>query len=127
MPFDPYMEQALLNWCTGAGAATQPTGRFIGFETGSGQYSASSPAQMFRKTATFQAASTGVSASVSLSAAVTCSPATVTNTQSVIGWALYNSTSAGSRLMYGSITATQTLQSNSGIAFTAPNLIITLA
>lgn len=124
MPFDLYIEKALLDWCTGAASVTRPTNRFLGFESGSPRYSSDSPAQVFRSTVSFQAANSGVSASASLGQSVSASCST---TCTVFGWALFNSTSGGTRLVYGTLTATQTLRAGSQVAFRASNLVISLA
>jgi hypothetical protein len=127
MPFDPYIQKALLDWCTGAAAVTRPTARFFGFESGSPVFSADSAAPVFRSTASFQAASTivgGASVSATMLAAISCSAST---TCTVFGWGLYASTSGGSRLMYGTLTSTHSLLVGSQAGITAPNLIITLA
>lgn len=124
MPFDPYMQKALLDWCLGGATPTRPTNWFIGFETTSPTSVSDFAAPGSRATATFQSASTGVSASASLKAALTC---TMTAACTVIGWAVYNSSSGGQRLMYGTLTASQTCASGDAPAFVAANLKITLA
>ena len=124
MAFDAYMQKALLDWCFGGAAVSQPTGRFIGFASGSPTSVSDSAAPGYRATATFQAASTGVSASVSLKAALTC---THTAACTIYAWNVYNSTSGGQRLAYGTITLSQSQASGDACAFTAVNLKITLA
>ena len=126
MPFDPYIQKALLDWVTGAATPVQPTGLFLGFESGSPTSASSSAAPLFRNTVSFQAASTagGGSASVSLSAIVTCS---ATANCTLFGWGLFASTSGGQRYMYGTLSATQTMLSGSAAFFGPANLIITLS
>lgn len=124
MPLDPYIEQALLNWCTGAAAVTRPTARFVNFESGSPQYSADSAAPVFRSTMSFAAAISAGSASASNNGSVSCSASSVCT---IYGWALYNSTSGGSRLVYGTLTASHSLRSGSQAGFAAGGLVITMA
>ena len=45
----------------------------------------------------------------------------------IFGWNLYDATSAGNRLAFGTITASMTCLSGDAMAFTAANLKITLA
>ena len=124
MPFDPFIEQALLNWCTGAAAVTRPSGWFIACESGVPNYSSDSLAPMSRGTLTFQAASTGVSASVSLSAGAACSASAAAT---ITGWAIFNSSSGGQRLMYGTLASSTGIHVGSGASFSPANLKITLA
>ena len=124
MPFSAYMEKALLDWSMGGATPTQPVGRFIGFATGTPTTAGASEGPLLRETATFQTASSGVSASASLKAALTCT-ATAACTPNC--WLLWDATSNGNLLAWGTLTATQTLLSADAIAFTAANLKITLA
>lgn len=126
MPFDTFIQKALLDWNTGAASVTRPTGRFVGLESGSARFSSDSPAQCFRTTALFAGAVSVAGspfAQVTNSAAATLSCSAVCT---VFGFAIYNSTSGGQRLMYGSLTATQTLRIGSHGVFAANTLRIFL-
>jgi hypothetical protein len=128
MPFDPYIQKALLDWCTGAASVTRPTAWFLAFESGTPTYSGDSQAPLFRSTISFMPASTqagGGSATVSNRLVVTCSPASSSCT--VFGWAVWNLTSGGTRLAWGTLSANHSLLSGSGVAFAAANLKIILA
>ena len=121
---DAYLAKALLDWALGGATVTQPVGRFIGGASGSPTSVSGSAAPGYRATVSFQTASTGPSASASLKAAATF---THTAACTIYGWNLYDNTSAGNRLMYGTITLSQSQASGDAIAFTAANLKITLA
>lgn len=126
-PGTPYIDKALLDWCTGAASVTRPVGRFVGLASGTPNYSSDSQAPIFRTTASFQAASTiaaAASASASMLAAVSLSCSTVCT---VFGWNLYDNTSAGTRLMFGTLTASQTMRTGSNAIFSAASLKISLA
>lgn len=131
MPFDPYIQQALLNWSTGAQAVVRPSARFFRWQSGSPQYSAtagSSDAGCTCSTLSFAAASTcpgNGSATVSNAQilSLSCSVAG----QTIFGWAVYYSSQGGSRLAYGTLPNTSTLQVASNGAITAGALRITMA
>ena len=131
MPFDPYIQQALLNWSTGAQSVTRPTARFLRFQSGSPVYSAtagSSDAGCTCSTFSFAAASTcpgNGSATVSNAQilSLSCSAAG----QTIFGWAVYYSSQGGSRLAFGTLPNTSTLRTGSNGIFTAGALIISMA
>lgn len=124
MPFDNYIQKALLDWGTGAASVTRPTGLFVGFESGTAQYSSDSPAQVFRSSIGFGAASTGATGSVTNNIALSLSCST---NCTVFGWGVYASTSGGSRLAYGTLTASHTLRAGSFGGFAGGGLTVTLA
>ncbi len=131
MPFDPYIQCAVINWTTGAGAAVRPSARFLRFQSGSPQFSAtagSSDAGCTCSTFSFAEASTcpgNGSATVSNAQilSLSCSAAG----QTVFGWAVYYSSQGGSRLAYGTLPNTSTLRVGSNGIFTAGALRITMA
>jgi hypothetical protein len=124
MPFDPYIEQALLNWCTGAAAVTRPSAWFLAMESGIPNYTSDSLAPMSRGTMTFQAASTGVSASVSLKAGATCS---ATAAATITWWAMFNSSAGGQRLAYGQNGGSTGIHVGSGASISPASFKLTLA
>jgi hypothetical protein len=124
MPLSLYTQKALLDWCTGGAAVTRPAGLFVDFQSGTPTYSSVSAAPVFRNTITFGAAVTGATASASNAAVVSCS---ASSSCTIFYWELNNSTSAGTRLAYGSLTASHSLLAGSQAGFAAGGLIITLA
>lgn len=127
MPLDPYLAKALLDWSLGGATPTRPVARFIGFASGSPTTASDSPAPLTRRTATFSPAfSPGGSAALSAN----CT-ASATANGTVFGWFLYDSGQNGTRLMFGTLTATQTIRSGSAAFFAAGvgagSLIITIS
>lgn len=127
MPFDSYLAKACLDWSLGGATPTRPVGRFLSFASGTPTTVNDSAAPITRVTATFSAAASPAG-SVGLSANVTCS---ATANCTVFYWNLYDANAAGNRLMYGSLTASQTIRSGSAAFFVAGvgtgSLRITLA
>jgi hypothetical protein len=115
MPLTPFLAQALLDWSLGGATPTQPAARFIGLASGTSDTANGSPAPMFRRTATFSAAASPAG-SVVLAANATMS---ATADTTVFYWQLYDATSAGNRLMFGSLTASHTVRSGSAVFFVA--------
>jgi hypothetical protein len=124
MPFDPYVEKALLNWCTGAAAVTRPVAWFIAMESGVPNYTSDSLAPMSRGTLSFQSASTGVSASVSLKAGAACSASAAAT---ITWWAIFNLSSGGTRLMYGANGGSTGIHVGSGASISPASFFLTLA
>jgi hypothetical protein len=84
-----------------------------------------SAAPVYRATVTFQSASTGVSASCTNKNAVSCSGTALCT---LYGWNLYDATSGGNRLAYGTMTASMTIRTVGDQVYFAPgNLTITMA
>lgn len=113
MPVTPYLAKALLDWSLGGATPTRPVGRFIGFASGTPDTANDSAAPMFRITATFSAASSPIG-TAALSAALTCS---CTANCTVFYWNLYDGTTASTRLMFGTLTASKTIRSGSAAFF----------
>jgi hypothetical protein len=115
MPLTPYLAKALLDWSLGGATPTQPAARFIGLASGTPDTANDSAAPMFRRTATFSSASSPIGSAV-LSAACTIS---ATANCTVFYWNLFDGTTASTRLMFGSLTASHTIRSGSAAFFVA--------
>lgn len=120
------MAKNVLDWITGAAAATQPAGRWLQWATGSpNQAGASDGAFSSRRTVTFAAAN---SPQGSATNAAAVSGATASAAATVRGWNLYDSSVGGTRLAYGTLTATLGCKSGTDCpAFGAGGLKITIA
>jgi hypothetical protein len=124
MPFDPYIEKALLDWTTGAAAVTAPSGRWIQWATASptSQSPFDGPFSP-RFTVTFAGANSPQGSVTNLNAIT----GTATAAATAVGWNLYNSSVGGSRLAYGTLSAIVGCKSADNPAFGAGGLIITLS
>lgn len=122
----PYMAKQMLDWCLGGAAATRPSSRLVGWATGSPNTNGDSAGPWTRVTFSPAAASTPAgSGSVSNRAAMT-SRATAIGT--ALGWNMYDATSGGNRLFFGTVTASLGCASSADLAaFAAGGLKITLS
>lgn len=103
MALTTYMEKQFLDWCLGGATATQPTGRFLQWATGSPNTDGASDGPFVsRVTCTFAAANSP-QGTVTNVAAVT--GATGTAAATVVGWNLYDAAAAGNRLAFGTLAA----------------------
>lgn len=125
MPFTPYMEKAVIDWITGAAAATRPGGRWIQWATASPTTaSAFDGAFTSRVTVSFAPAN---SPQGSATNALACSGATCSAAATAVAWNIYESSVGGSRLAYGTLTASLGCKSaTDNPAFGAGALKITL-
>lgn len=126
MPFTQYAQKALLDWLTGAAAVSQPPGRWIQFATASPRSdSAFDGPFTSRQTVTFAGANSP-QGSVTNAAALTCGVATAAATP--VGWNLYDRSVGGTRLAYGTLSASIGCKSgNDNPAFIAGGLKITIS
>lgn len=126
MPLTAFAEKQVLDWWTGAAAASPPGGRWIQWATGSpNDNGASDGAFSSRRTITFGAANSP-QGSVTNAAAV--SGATASAAATCFGWNLYESSVGGNRWAYGTLSASISCRSNTDCpAFGAGGLKITIA
>ncbi len=123
MPIDPYYEKAMLDWCTGAAAATAPGGRWLQWATQSPTSQSSFDGPFLnRQTVTFAAANSPAGNATNLNAI----SGTATAIGTAVGWNIYESSAGGRRIAYGTLDATVGCASGNNISFRAGNLSITL-
>jgi len=125
MPFDPYIEKAIIDWITGAGSPTRPPGCWIQWATASpNETSAFDGAFTSRRTVTFAPANSPQGSVTNLAA---ISGATPSAAATAVGWNIYDRSVGGTRLMYGTLTAALGCKSaNDNPTFAAGGLKITL-
>ena len=128
-PLTDVFEKALLDWVTGAAAVTQPQTRWISLATAAPTSESSfdgpfSNAQGGRATVTFAGANSPAGSVTNLNAfsniTATAAPA------SVGGWNLWNSSAGGTRIAYGTATATIGVKSGDNVGIAAGAIKITL-
>jgi hypothetical protein len=123
MPFTSYLSKQILDWTTGAAAATQPPGRWLQFATGSPNDAGASDGPFSpRITVSFAAANSPQGSATSLNAATN----TATAAGTALGWNLYDRSVGGTRIAYGTFSAGIGCKSADNPAIGAGALTITL-
>jgi hypothetical protein len=115
MPVSAFLAKALLDWTLGGATPTRPTSVFLGLASGTPTTVSGSEGPFTRVSATFSAASSPIG--TCLLSAVATVLATANGT--AFYWLLWDSAAGGDLLMYGPLTASQTLRSGSGGFFNA--------
>ena len=130
MPLSDVFEKALLDWVTGGASVTRPATRWISLATAAPTSESSfdgpfSNAARGRATVTFAAANSPQGSATNLNAfsniTATAAPA------SVFGWNLWNSSSGGTRIAYGTATAAIGAKSGDNIGIAAGAIKIVLS
>ena len=127
-----YMEKAMLDWCLGGAAATQPTTRAIGLSLGSPTSTSGSEwtgTGMTRATMAFGAAASPAGSATNASA-LTFGP--ITSAASVSGIQIWDTISgttlnAGNMLWYGLLATPRTVASGDYLVLGSAALTLTLA
>jgi hypothetical protein len=124
-PLTDVGEKLLLDWVLGGATPTRPATRWISFATASPNITSAfdGPIQS-RMTVTFASANSPQMSVTNLNAV---SNITATAACTVVGWSLWNSSSGGTRLAYGTATAAIGCKANDNIAIGAGAIKITLA
>jgi hypothetical protein len=124
-PITDVMEKAMLDWVLGGAAATRPSTRWISMATASPNVTSAfdGPFQS-RNTVTFAAANSPAMSVTNLNnlSLMTCSAAAT-----VVGWNIWNSSSGGTRLFYGTMTAAIGCKSGDNVQIGAGALKIVLS
>jgi hypothetical protein len=124
-----YLRKAMLDWCLGGAAATQPSARFISWATGSPNTDGASDGPFSvngvgaRKTCTFAAANSPQGSCTNVAA---ISGGTATAIATILGWNLWDAAAAGNRLAFGTMTVSVGCASGDIISVAAGALKITL-
>jgi hypothetical protein len=118
VPLDPFARKLLLDWVLGGAAATQPGSRWVSYATQSPTtQSAFDGPFRSRGTLKYAAANSPQMSATILSSA---SPqGTSTAIMTAVGWNMWNSSSGGQRLMYGTFGASVGMASNDTIVIAA--------
>lgn len=121
-----FLAKAYLDWALQGATPTRPAAMFIGFATATPNATSDFAGPVVRKTCTFGAASTQGSptATASNRAAISC---TATAICTLVGFNLYDATSSGNRLMWGTLTATLGCASADVPAFAAGGLTVIMS
>lgn len=126
-----FLSQALLNWTTGAGAATQPGARWVGLAVGTPTSVSGSEMGTLtgysRLTALFSSATTAASVYASNSAAMTFGA--FSSVGSALGLTLWDGSPVGSSdlLAYGTLQTARTFNPGDLLVFAAGALSLTLS
>lgn len=131
MPIDPYYQKGLLDWLLGgATPPAQPTAWFVNLATSSPTTSLAYEGQFgSRGTIYFRTAHTaGASASASNGSVASVTFISVgANSATALGWNLWDNTTAGHRIAYGTLTSSAGVRSSgSTIGFAIGALVVTL-
>jgi hypothetical protein len=123
MPFTSYLSKQILDWTTGAAAATIPPGRWLQFATGSPNDAGGSDGPFSpRVTMSFAAANSPQGSATNLNAVTN----TATAAGTAVGWNLYDRSVGGTRIAYGTFSAVIGCKSADNPALAAGALKITL-
>jgi hypothetical protein len=124
-PLTDVGEKLLLDWVLGGASPTRPATRWVSFATASptNANAFDGPFQS-RMTVTFASANSPQMSVTNLNAV---SNITATAAATAVGWNLWNSSSGGTRLAYGTATAAIGCKSADNIAIGAGAIKITLA
>ena len=126
MPFSEYTEKALLDWCFGAAAVTQPAQRWISFATATPNSQSTFDGPFNTRVSVRMAAAASPAGSATLISNM--SLATATNAPaSVFGFNIWDSTVGGTRLAYGTCTAAIGAKSGDNIQISAGSMLVTIA
>ena len=125
MPLTPYGVQQMLDWISGAAAATQPPGRWLQFATASptSQSAFDGPFSP-RQTVTFAGAN---SPQMSVTNLNTLQSVSATAIGTAVGWNIYDRSSGGTRIAYGTCTASIGCASADSIRISPGGLKVTLS
>ena len=131
MPADPWAEKAMLDWVLGGATPTQPASWFVGLAGGSptsvsaSELTAQLSGGTSRLAVVFGAASTpATSGTASNTAAITFSFVSAATVRGVNVW---NASSGGTRLAYGTTAASSVMVAADTYAFPIGSLRITLS
>ena len=128
MPADPWADKAMLDWCLGGASVTQPTTRFMGLAGGSPTSVSASEltAQISgaSRLAVAFGAAVSPAGSVINTAALTFS---FISAATVRGFNIYNDSSGGTRLFFGTTSASSVMVAADTLSFASGALKITLA
>lgn len=125
MPLDPVFAKAMLDWVTGAAAATQPTARWVSLATAS-PTSQSAFDGPFNSRMTWSPAPAN-SPQMSATNTTLVQNATATVAATVVGWNLWNSSAGGTRIAYGTATANIGCKSGDNVSLAAGAMIVVLS
>ena len=126
MPFSEYTEKALLDWCFGAAAVTQPAQRWIGFATDTPTSQSTFDGPFNTRVSVRMVAAQSPAGSVTNNVAMSLATATAAPA-SVFGFNIWDSTVGGTRLAYGTCTAVIGAKSGDNINIAAGLLLVTIA
>lgn len=125
MPLTGYFGKQVLDWMTGAAAATQPPGRFVSFATQSPtSVSAFDGPWSPRVTVSFAAANSPQLSATNLNA---FSNVTATAVATAVGWNLWDSALNGTRIAWGTVTANIGCKSADNVGIAAGAIKVTLS
>lgn len=125
MPLTQYGQKLLLDWWLGGAAVTQPPGRWIQYATASPRSDSAFDGPFSpRDTVTFAGAN---SPQMSVTNLNTMQSVSATAAGTAVGWNLYDRSSGGTRLAYGTCTAAIGCKSGDSIQIAPGGLKIVLS
>lgn len=126
MPLTPYLQKAMLDWCFGGAAATQPAQRWITFATASPTTNSPFDGPFQTRLSVRMAAASSPQGSVSNN--INIGTVTATAVATALGFNIWDSTAGGTRLCFGTLTAALGCRSSTDqVLIAAGNLKITIA
>ncbi len=124
MPFHPARAKDALDWLLGGASPTRPSARFVSFATASPRTDSAfdgpfSGGLFGRATVTFAAASSPIGTATNLNA--------FSNITTAVGWNLWDASSGGTRIAYGTVTANIGCKSADNVGIAAGAIVVTLS
>lgn len=128
--FSDFLEQKLLNHVFGSPAYSQPAGLFLALFTTATDDTSGSGTEVSGNAYARQAIAFGSAASpagtISNSGVVTFPTATPAGWGTITDFGIYDAVTGGNRLVYGTLTASQTIAAGNRLEFAAAALVISL-
>jgi hypothetical protein len=128
MPFDPAQQKQMLDWLTGGASVTKPNSRFVSFATASPTSVSDFTGPIAsRRSCTFAGANSPNMSATNV-AVISCS---IQTAATFVGWNLFNSSALGTtlngtRLAWGTLSASIGCAAGDTLGFAAGALKITL-
>lgn len=125
-----WAEKAALDWLLLGATPTRPTAIFVSLHTGSpgdtGTTELGAGSAYARQTATFAAASSGAGTTQN-SNTITFGPATTSNWGTISGMGIWDASSSGNLLFWGTLATPRTINIGDSLQFAASGLVCSLA
>lgn len=121
MPLTPFEQKNILDYLTGAAAAVRPASRFISIATQSPTSQSAFDGPFSPRMSYSANAANSPAGSASNRVAMSC---TATAAATAVGWNLWDSNQGGTRIAYGTLSASVGCASADTLGFAANRLIL---
>jgi hypothetical protein len=119
MPLTSYMQKQILDYLLGGAAPTQPSNRWISWATGSPNDNGASDGPFVSRASWNAAAANSPQGSATNQSSVINQTMTGAGTATVIGWNLWDASAGGTRLAYGTLSASALIATANSVRMSA--------